>query len=62
MYGIKRLRVADASVFPQVTTGNTMAPVLMVAERAADFVREFWKDTPDKNWPDKLRNSTSTEP
>ncbi len=36
--GIDALRVVDASVFPRITSGNTNAPVIMVAERAADFI------------------------
>lgn len=38
VYGIDGLRVADASVMPTVTTGNTMAPAIMIGERAAGFV------------------------
>ena len=37
--GIEGLRVADASVMPMVPRGNTNAPVIAVAERAADLVR-----------------------
>ena len=36
--GVKGLRVVDASVFPNVTSGNTNAPTMMVAERAVDFI------------------------
>jgi choline dehydrogenase len=36
--GIDGLRVADASVMPMVTTGNTNAPAIMIGERVADFV------------------------
>jgi choline dehydrogenase len=36
--GIEGLRVADASVMPTVTAGNTHAPTTMIGERAADFV------------------------
>lgn len=38
VHGLSGLRVIDASVFPNVTSGNTNAPTIMVAERGADFV------------------------
>ena len=37
--GIKGLRVVDASIFPNVTSGNTNAPVVMVAEKISDVIR-----------------------
>ena len=42
MYGIGGLRVVDASIFPTITTGNTNAPVTMVAERAAYIITEYY--------------------
>jgi choline dehydrogenase len=38
--GIDGLRIADASVMPRITSGNTNAPTLMIAERAAEWMVE----------------------
>ncbi|MGO2112504.1 MAG: GMC family oxidoreductase [Pseudoclavibacter sp.] len=38
VHGIEGLRVADCSVFPSITSGNTHAPAVLVGERVADFI------------------------
>jgi choline dehydrogenase len=38
VFGIERLRVVDASAFPNLTSGNTHAPTLMLAHRAAELI------------------------
>jgi choline dehydrogenase len=40
VHGINGLRVIDASVFPNITSGNTNAPTMMLAHRAADLILE----------------------
>lgn len=40
VHGIDGLRVADASIFPTIPTGNTNAPAIMVGEKAADIIRQ----------------------
>jgi len=39
VYGVDGLRIADASILPRITTGNTMAPCVIVGERAADLLK-----------------------
>ncbi|KFI06391.1 GMC family oxidoreductase [Massilia sp. BSC265] len=39
VYGIENLRIADASIMPRITTGNTMAPCVVIGERAAEELK-----------------------
>ena len=58
VHGTDGLSVVDASVFPYVTNGNIYAPVLMVAEKAADLILgntplpparvDFYKHEPER--------------
>ena len=40
--GVKNLRIADASVMPEIPSGNINAACLMIGERAAELIREDW--------------------
>jgi choline dehydrogenase len=52
VHGIESLRIADASILPRVTTGNTMAPCVVIGEHAAAFLSE--------RRPGYTTNTTST--
>jgi choline dehydrogenase len=39
VYGIENLRIADGPIMPRVTTGNTMAPSVIIRERAGEILK-----------------------
>ncbi|XP_026725137.1 glucose dehydrogenase [FAD, quinone]-like [Trichoplusia ni] len=44
VHGVSHLRVVDASVMPKITSGNILAPTVMIAERAAEMIRKQYED------------------
>jgi len=43
VYKVNNLRVADASVMPEITSGNTQAPCYMIGEKVSNMIKEKWK-------------------
>ena len=50
VYGLDGLRIANASIMPRITTANTMAPCVVIKERAAELLAST-----NLGWPRKSR-------
>ncbi|KAI4501930.1 hypothetical protein M0802_002612 [Mischocyttarus mexicanus] len=46
VYGIKNLRVVDASIMPTIPIGHVNAGIFMIGEKAADMIKQDWQETP----------------
>ncbi|KAK2580035.1 hypothetical protein KPH14_012322 [Odynerus spinipes] len=49
VYGVKGLRVVDASIMPAIVSGNPNGPIVMIGEKASDIVKEDWRYLKKRN-------------